>query len=299
MPLTRGRRAFLAGTFMIFTAAKVHAAGSDHVVRTDAVARAKAEVAAIERRNGGRLGVAVLDTGSGLSITYRPTERFPMCSTFKLLAAAAVLKRVDEGTEHLDRRVPFGAVDLCSYAPVTKAHVAESAMSLGDLCAAAIQWSDNTAANLMLRAIDGPAGFTRYARSLGDPVTRLDRTEPTLNTAIPGDERDTTAPASMLRDMRSVLLKEALSPNSRQQLLTWLIGDQVGGARLRAGLPPTWRIGDKTGTGDNGTANTLAIMWPPDRPPILAAVYFTGCTASADVLNSTHAAVARVIASTF
>jgi beta-lactamase class A len=133
----------------------------------------------------------------------------------------------------------------------------------------------------------------------GDPAARLDRTEPTLNTAIPNDDRDTTTPASMLQDMQSVLLGEGLSRTSRQQLRTWLTDDRVGGQRLRAGLPPTWRIGDKTGTGDNGTANTLAIMWRPGRLPILATVYFTGSTASATVLNATHTDIARVIANTF
>mgnify|MGYP001557720683 CR=1 FL=1 len=260
---------------------------------------AAARLAAIEKESGGRLGVAALDTGNGRLIARRPGERFPLCSTFKFLAAAAVLRLVDMGKVRLDRKTPYGAKDLMSYAPVTKAHVGEGGMSLGDLCAAAIDWSDNTAGNLLLRTVGGPRGFTRYARSLGDHVTRLDRTEPSLNSALPGDARDTTTPRAMLRDMQVLLLGPALSSPSRRQLEQWLIGDQVGAQRLRAGFPSSWQIGDKTGSGDNGTANTIAIVWPPDRAPLLVAVYLTGATVAADARNAVHAEVARLLAKTF
>jgi beta-lactamase class A len=286
----------LAGLAAGFASTHARAANT---AAADAMNGMRAQIKAIEHRYGGRLGVAVVDSDSGVSVTHRSDERFPMCSTFKLLAAAAVLKRVDQGTEKLGRNVPYGPGDLLSYAPVTKAHVADGGMHLGDLCAAAIQWSDNTAANLMLQAIGGPAALTRYVRTLGDQVTRLDRTEPTLNTALPNDNRDTTSPSAMLRTVRTILLSRELSETSRRQLETWLIGDQVGGNRLRAGLPPAWRIGDKTGTGDNGTANVVAIIWPPDRPPILATVYLTGSPAPADRLNLAHADVGRLIASNF
>jgi beta-lactamase class A len=286
----------LAGLAAGFASTHARAANT---AAADAMNGMRAQIKAIEHRYGGRLGVAVVDSDSGVSVTHRSDERFPMCSTFKLLAAAAVLKRVDQGTEKLGRNVPYGPGDLLSYAPVTKAHVADGGMHLGDLCAAAIQWSDNTAANLMLQAIGGPAALTRYVRTLGDQVTRLDRTEPTLNTALPNDNRDTTSPSAMLRTVRTILLSQELSETSRRQLETWLIGDQVGGNRLRAGLPPAWRIGDKTGTGDNGTANVVAIIWPPDRPPILATVYLTGSPAPADRLNLAHADVGRLIASNF
>jgi beta-lactamase class A len=171
-------------------------------------------------------------------------------------------------------------------------------MTLADLCAAAIDWSDNTAANLVLQAIGGPAGFTQFARSLGDKVTRLDRNEPTLNEATPGDERDTTSPTAMAEDMQKVLLGEALSDQSRRQLQTWLINDKVGDKRLRAGLPPSWRIGDKTGSGERGSTNTIAIMWPPGRAPILAAVYYTGSSAPMDVRNAIHKEIGALIAET-
>jgi beta-lactamase class A len=185
-------------------------------------------------------------------------------------AAAAALKRVDEGAERLDRRIAYGPSDLLNYAPIAKAHVAEGAMTVADLCAAAIDWSDNTAANLILQAIGGPAGFIQFARSLGDSVTRLDRNEPRLNEASPGDKRDTTSPRAMAGDMDQVLISNALSEASRRRLEAWLIDDKVGDKRPRSGLPPSWRIGDKTGSGDNGTTNTISIIRSPDRTPIIA-----------------------------
>ncbi len=163
------------------------------------------QIAAIEARVGGRIGVAALDTGSGRRLDYRADERFPMCSTFKFLAAAAVLKRVDEKQDQLDRFASYDAKDILEYAPVTKAHLKEGGMALGALCEAAIEQSDNTAGNLLLDAVGGPAGVTNFARSLGDQVTRLDRKEPDLNSAIPGDDRDTTTPGSMLADMTRIL----------------------------------------------------------------------------------------------
>jgi beta-lactamase class A len=158
-------------------------------------------IAAIETRTGGRIGVTALDTGSGKRLGYRSEERFPMCSTFKFLAAAAVLKRVDEKQDQLDRFIHYDARDILEYAPVTKAHLKDGRMTLRDLCAAAIEQSDNTAGNLLLDVIGGPSGPTNFARSLGDGMTRLDRKEPELNSAIPGDERDTTTPAAMCADM--------------------------------------------------------------------------------------------------
>jgi beta-lactamase class A len=296
MPILSHRRAFLAGLAAMLAPLPARA---DDRVSADSVKSASERIAALEARAGGRIGVFVLDTASGLSIAHRSEERFPMCSTFKLLTAAAVLALVDAGSERLDRKIPYGTADLLEYAPVTKAHVGDGAMSLGDLCAAAIDWSDNTAANLLLQVIGGPPAFTRYVRALGDDLTRLDRNEPTLNTAIAGDERDTTTPAAMVGDMRAVLLGDRLSQGSRRQLETWLIGDRVGDKRIHAGLPPSWRVGDKTGTGDNGTANVIAILRPPDRAPLLAAVYYTGSSGSADALNAVHKEIGGIIADRF
>jgi beta-lactamase class A len=197
---------------------------------------AAAGIAAIEQGLSGRLGVAVLDTGDGRQLEHNATDRFPMCSTFKFLAAAAVLQRVDENREHLDRKLSYGASDLLAWSPITKQHAQEGGMTLDALCAAAIEYSDNTAANLLLQTIGGPDGLTQFVRSLGDSITHLDRNEPTLNTAIKGDQRDTTSPVSMLQDLRVLLLGEKLSSAARQQLEAWLLANTTGNKRLRSGV---------------------------------------------------------------
>jgi len=262
MNFCSSRRSFVVGFAATAASGLARAASSPG---EDRVKLANERLAAIEAREGGRLGVAVLDAGGGAGLAHRAGERFPMCSTFKLLAAAAVLERVDRGKEKLDRVIHYGPGDLLDYAPVAKAHVADGGMTLGNLCAAAIDWSDNTAANLILDAIGGPAGFTAFVRSLGDPVTRLDRNEPNLNASVPGDERDTTTPMAMAEDAQKALLGNVLSDASRAQLEAWLVSDKVGDKRLRAGLPASWGIGDKTGSGDHGTANVVAIIRPPGR----------------------------------
>ncbi|HEY0798171.1 MAG TPA: class A beta-lactamase, partial [Candidatus Baltobacteraceae bacterium] len=225
--------------------------------------------------------------------------RFPMCSTFKFLAIAAVLARVDARQEKLDRPIPFNKGDLLDYAPITKTHLRRGFMSVADLCAAAIEYSDNTAANLLLATIGGPQGVTRYARAIGDSVTRLDRSEPSLNTASPGDVRDTTTPAAMVNDMRTVLLGHVLSAASRGRLASWLAACQTGQTSIRAGVPPAWRAGDKTGSGDHGTSNDIAILWPPRRRPILVAAYLTAAAVSASERHTSLAEVGRIASSAF
>jgi beta-lactamase class A len=250
----------------------------------------------LEKTSGGRLGVATLDTGSGVQAGHRARERFPMCSTFKLLAVAAVLARVDRGRERLDRRIAFGISDLLEYAPATRARVAEGGMPVADLCEAAITVSDNTAANLLLAILGGPAGLNTYVRSLGDRVTRLDRTEPAMNEAAPGDARDTTSPSSMLGDVKALLLGTALSRPSRERLIAWLVASKTGDRRLRAGVPPGWRVGDKTGSGEHGTTNDVGIVWPPGRDPILIAAYLTETSQDARASEAVLANIARMVA---
>jgi beta-lactamase class A len=266
--------------------------GSATSGENDAVAR----IAAIETRIGGRIGVAALDTTNSKHVDYRADERFPMCSTFKFLAAAAVLKCVDEKKEKLERFVPYGAKEILEYAPVTKEHLKDGGMTLGALCAAAIEQSDNTAGNLLLNAIGGPAGLTNFVRTLGDKVTRLDRIEPDLNSAIPGDERDTTTPAAICSDMQRLLLGDALSEASRRQLEDWLQRNETGGPMIRAGVPKNWIIGDKTGRGSNGATNDIAIVRPPGRAPILLAIYSVGSTAAPDDRAAAIAEVAKIVA---
>src|SRR6266536_1047054 len=267
-----------------------------------AVARendAATRIAAIEARIGGRIGVAALDTGNSKHVEHRADERFPMCSTFKFLAAAAVLKRVDEKNEKLERFVPYGAKEILEYAPVTKEHLKDGGMTLDALCAAAIEQSDNTAGNLLLNAIGGPSGLTNFVRTLGDRVTRLDRIEPELNSAIPGDERDTTTPAAICSDMQRLLLGDALSEASRRQLEDWLQRNDTGGPMIRAGVPTNWILGDKPGRGSNGATNDIAVMRPPDRAPILLAIYSVGSTATPNDRAAAVAEVANIVAESF
>jgi beta-lactamase class A len=253
------------------------------------------ELAQIEGKSRGRLGVAVLDTQTGFYAELHGGDRFPMCSTFKFLAATAVLKRVERGQSQLDKLIKFEAKDVVAYSPVTKDHV-ESGMTLADLCEAALTQSDNTAGNMLLQEINGPSGLTDFMRSLGDSVTRLDRWEVELNEAVPGDARDTTTPVSMLNNLRQVVLGKQLSEQSRRKLTDWMLANKTGDARLRAGLPRAWKVADKTGAGERGTTNDIGVFWPPERKPILLTVYLTETQASAEERNMTIADVAKAVA---
>jgi beta-lactamase class A len=254
----------------------------------------EAKLAALERSVGGRLGVAALDTAGGTGVRYRADERFSMCSTFKLPLVAAVLQRVDAGQEQLGRHVSYDQAAVLEYAPTTSQHVGDG-LSVEQLCEASIVVSDNTAANLLLETLGGPPGMTKFFRSIGDATSRLDRNEPMLNTAIEGDERDTTTPSAMLASMNELLLGSTLSAASRERLQGWLVATTTGGKRLRAGLPPDFRAGDKTGTGNNGATNDLAIAWPKAKPPLLIAAYSVGSSASTERLSEMLASAARLI----
>jgi len=253
----------------------------------------------LEAKSGGRLGVAVLDTKDGSLLQHRGDERFPMCSTFKLLAAAAVLKGSGDDLAGLRRCVRFEKSDLVTYSPETEKHVGDEGMSLAEICEAAVTLSDNTAGNLMLKNIGGPEGLTAFARSLGDKVTRLDRIEPDLNEAVPGDPRDTTAPNATAATVRKLLLGDALNAAARDQLIRWLVANKTGDARLRAGLPHGWRVGDKTGAGRLGTNNDVAVVWPTNRPPLIIACYLTGSTLEMGAQNEIIASIGRAIGAAF
>jgi beta-lactamase class A len=249
----------------------------------------------IEAESGGRLGVTLIDTKDGSGAGHRADERFPMCSTFKLLAGAAMLARVDAGKEKLERRIRYDAKDLVTYSPVTEKRVA-AGMTLAELCNAAITLSDNTAGNLLLANLGGPQGLTAFVRTLGDAATRLDRIETDLNEALPGDPRDTTTPAAMAADIRALLFGDALSEASRGQLRRWLVDNKTGDTRLRAGVPAGWIVGDKTGTGGHGSNNDVGVIWPPGRAPIIVTAYLTGSPGPAERRNATIAAVASAVA---
>jgi beta-lactamase class A len=220
-----------------------------------------------------------------------------MCSTFKALAAALVLVRVDKGEETLDRRIRFSKKDLVSGSPVTQARVGEPGMTVAELCDAAVTRSDNTAGNLLLASFGGPAALTAFCRTLGDDVSRLDRIETALNYHDgPDDIRDTTTAAAMLENLRRLLFTDVLSGLSRSQLAAWLITNKTGDARLRAGLPKNWLVGDKTGTnGDKyGNANDIAVIWPPDRAPIIVTAYCEIPSIPADERNAVIAEIGRI-----
>lgn len=286
MAWTISRRGLLAGS-----AAALLGGGRAFAREEDADLR----LAALERQTGGRLGVAVLDNGTGISFGRRQDERFALCSTFKALAAACVLARVDRAEERLDRRIVYGPGALVPYSPVTEKFAGREGMTLAAICDAAITLSDNTAGNLLLEAIGGPEGLTGWLRETGDTATRLDRIEPDLNEARKGDPRDTTTPDAMLASIGRLVLGDVLTPPSRERLAGWMVANKTGDARLRAGLPKGWRIGDKTGTCGNGTAADVAVVWPPRREPVLIAVYIAEASVPAADLNPVFAEVGRIV----
>ena len=300
-------RAFEATMVRLTTRREVHLGTLGAAAAACAAPRAPARnddsagraLAAIEARVGGRVGVHALDTGTGRALGRRADERFAMCSTFKWVLAAAVLARVDRGDLSLAERVPFGSADLLEHAPATRAHAAEGAMTVEALAEAAVTVSDNTAANLLLARVEGPAGFTRFLRAAGDQVTRLDREEPSMNEHAPGDPRDTTTPRAMVGAMRAILCGDDLSATSRARLLGWMRACATGKDRIRGGLPAGWDAGDKTGTGPRGAVNDLAIAWPPGRAPILVASYLSDSSAEVRVLAAAHAEIGRLVASVF
>lgn len=253
----------------------------------------RARLQALEKQSGGRLGVAALDTGSGRRMDWRGDERFRMCSTFKFLLAAAVLRQVDLGKLELQRKVPITAADMISHAPFTQPLVGSSA-TVAQLCEATMTLSDNPAANLLLPLVGGPSGLTAFLREHGDTVTRLDRNEPSLNYGADDDPRDTSTPLAQVATMRALLLGDVLKESSKQQLTAWLVANKTGDKRLRAGLPKGVRVGDKTGTADANN-NDLAIVWPPGGAPILIVSYLRSAGQDDDARNAVHAAVARVV----
>lgn len=254
-----------------------------------------AGIAAVEKRIGGRIGVALLGADGTLRRGHRADERFAMCSTFKLALAALVLEQADRGRLSLDEPLAFGRPDLVTYSPVVSANLGKGRLPIAVLAEAIVTVSDNAAANLLLARIGGPEALTAFARRHGDTVTRLDRTEPELNENLTGDPRDTTSPAAMARLARTLLLGDALSPASRQRLIGWTQASRTGLQRIRGGLPEGWRAGDKTGS--CGTAyNDVAIVWPPDEPPFLLTVYVDRPTVDGEAANAAIADIGRIAA---
>ncbi|MFE3446105.1 class A beta-lactamase [Nocardia sp. NPDC059180] len=265
-------------------------------VATSAVATP--QFAELETTYGARLGVFAVDTGSGRSVSHRAGERFPMASTFKGLACGALLRDHPLSTGYFDQVIHFPATDLVEYSPVTETRV-ETGMTVRELCHAAITISDNTAGNQLLKLLGGPEGFTAFLRSIGDGTSRLDRWETELNTAIPGDERDTTTPSDLAADYRTLVVGDTLAEPERAQLTSWLVANTTGDTRIRAGLPGDWIVGDKTGSPAYGSALDVAVAWPPGRAPIVIAVLSTKSEQDAEpdnalIADATRAAVAAL-----
>jgi len=260
-------------------------------------ASAASGLKAIQKRIGGRLGVHVLDSQSGKRFGIEDGARFAMASTFKLPLVAALLWQVDHGAFPLEHKLPISRSQLLTNSPVLEPRVAAGAteMTVRDLCAAAITWSDNAAANVLLTGMGGPQGLTSFARSLGDQITRFDRLEPEVNSNTPDDPRDTTTPRAMAELLLHIFTQDALSLASRALLIDWMTASRIGLDRVRAGLPRNWQAADKPGTGENGAFNDLVITWPPERRPILIAVYMSASKLDPKQLAAAHAEVGKLV----
>jgi beta-lactamase class A len=254
----------------------------------------------LESRVGGRLGVAFLDPATGRRTSHRGDERFAMASTFKLALAAVILRQADQGNLDLNLMLPISEADLAGHSPVVRENLAKRRMSLEELARATQTTSDNAAANLLLRHIGGPAIFTAQLRALGDNTTRLDRYEPDMMKVNKTEVRDTTTPEAMAKTLAKMLTRDWLSPAAQTKLINWMVETQTGLKRLRAGLPPNWRAGDKTGTGLGEASdvpdryNDIAIIWPPGSTPIFVAAYYESPVRSQTMREEDMAVLAQV-----
>lgn len=295
MTISISRRRALAGSLLAVPAL----ATLTTATRAQASQKLENQLAELERKHDGRIGVAVHNLATGEKIGHRADERFLMCSTFKALTAGFILARVDRGEEQLDRRIVYSKKDLVTWSPVTEKHVGGEGMSVAELCQATIIISDNTAANLLLKSFGGPAGLTDFLRSIGDEITRLDRFETALNEHDrPGDLRDTTTPAAMLETLRKLVFGDMLSRSSRAQLAAWMIMNKTGDTKLRAGFPGDWMMGDKTGrNGDKfGNSNDVAIAWSPDRGAVIVTAYCEIPSVSEEERSAVLAEIGRIAA---
>lgn len=299
------RRSFTRRVAIASGLAAVACAPTTTAVRDDRGAQFQARVRQIEQRVGGRLGVVALNSANGVMLRHRADERFAMCSMFKWLLAAQVLEMDMHMPGFLAQQVRFNEAYLANlgHTPVTRAHLARGWMTVEELAEAAVTQSDNGAANLLLEGVMGPAGLTRFLSANGDLVTRLDRNEPALNENAPGDLRDTTTPDAMAHTMARFLTSDTpLNPTARAKLIGWLVANQTGGARLRAGLPTDWRVGDKTGTsdGDHNATTDVAIGWSASASaPIVIACFLSDSTGDLAARNAAHADVARLVVETW
>lgn len=246
-------------------------------------------VQAEEARLGARIGMAVFDAKDRTRWAHRGDERFPLNSTHKSFSCAALLKQVDRRVLALENVISIERASLVTYSPVMEKTGGQ--VTLREACAASVSWSDNTAANIVTDAIGGPQAFTVFMRDIGDPHTRLDRKEPEMNEATPNDLRDTTTPNAIVESLRRIILGDVLREDSRALLTDWMINDKVADALLRATLPRTWSIADKSGAGGHGSRSIVAVIWPKDRDPVVVGIYITQTSAP---MADSNAAIARL-----
>lgn len=258
------------------------------------------QLSQLEKSSDGRLGVAAINTANNQRIEYRGEERFPMCSTSKVMAVAAILNKSGTDSKLLETNLRYTAQDLdaSGYAPIAAKHLS-TGMTVGAMCQAALNYSDNLAMNMLLQKLGGPKSVTAYARSIGDNSYRLDRHEPELNSAIPGDLRDTTTPLAMQNSLQTLVLGNSLDPMQRQQLQNWLKNNTTGSLRISAGVPKKWLVGDKTGTGKYGSTNDVGVIWPTGADPIVLAIYFTQDKPDAKANDAVIAGATRIIVTEF
>ncbi len=248
------------------------------------------EFAQLESKFDARLGVYAIDTGTNRKVAYRPNERFAYASTYKALATGAVLQQ--NSIDQLNKIITYTKDDLVTYSPITMAHV-DTGMTLEEICEAAIRYSDNTAGNLLLKKLGGPDGFEKALRQIGDRTTEADRFETDLNEAAPGDIRDTSTAKALAADLKAFTVGHVLPTDKRKFLTDWMRGNSTGDQLIRAGVPKGWEAGDKSGAGGYGTRNDIAIVWPPNRAPIIIAILSTRNTKDATYDNALIAEAAK------
>jgi len=295
MTMTISRRQAIAGALLAIPAVSAMAG----IAGAASGGTPQEQLAELEARHKGRIGVAIHNLATNARLGHRADERFLMCSTFKALLAGHILACVDRKEEALDRRIVVKKSDLVDWSPVVEKRVGGKGVTIAELCEATITLSDNAAANLLLGASGGPKAVTAFLRGLGDDVTRLDRTEPSLNYhETPDDERDTTTPVAMTETLRKLIFTDVLSPRSKAQLAAWFVMNKTGDARLRAGFPADWMTGDKTGTnGDKaGNANDVAVAWSPNRGAIVVSAFVEMPGISGDARNALIAEIGRIAA---
>lgn len=249
----------------------------------------------LENKSGGKLGLTIVDTSDGTTYSWRGDEKFPLCSTSKVMVVAAILKKSESNTNLLAKKITINKSDMVNYNPITSKYI-DSSMTITELSKAALQYSDNAAMNKLLSYLGGPRYATQFARTIGDKAYRLDRNEPGLNTAIPGDSRDTTTPSAMAETLNKLILGNALKKEQKAKLTEWMKGNTTGLNSIKAGLPAEWIVADKTGSGDYGTTNDVAVIWPKNHAPVILTTYFTQPEKDASARKDVLASAAKLIA---